>query len=203
MFHPGNCVLEKKNSIAPAALNVLRPPVCLIPKRSFALGGTYPLGQTLAGYGAYDLHSRTLTVFDEARSLRLCLSSFGVRAGYTTPLFFRLLATKKKNSWAYTHPGFLLQSVTSFHWLGLTRYYETIRHLAILRLGFPFRLYLPYLVCVYTKETTRLPSVICTFCSIHPDPNHVDEPYKSFPFVCFPVGYTLVYKFPRFLGGSP
>ncbi|MNI66387.1 hypothetical protein D3C73_1219480 [compost metagenome] len=128
-----------------------------------------------------------------------------MRAGYTTPLFFFFfLATcLKKKFWAHTHPGFLLQSVTSFHWPGLTHYYGTIRHLAIPRFGFPFRLYLPYLVRVCAKETTRLPSVICIFCSIHPDPNHVDESYRSCPFICFPVRYTLSYRFPRFHGGSP
>lgn len=109
----------------------------------------------------------------------------------------------KKKSWAHTHPGFLLQSVTSFHWPGLLHYYGTIRHLAALRFGFPFRLYRPYLIRVCAKETTRLPSVICIFCSIHPDPNHVDESYRSSPFVCFPVGYTLSYRLPRSLGGSP
>lgn len=154
-------------------------------------------------YGAYDIHSRALTVFDEARSLRLCLSSFGVRAGYATPLFFFWLLAFKKKIQAYTHPGFLLQTVTSFHWPGLAHYYGTIRHLAALWLGFPFRLYRPYLVRVCVKETTRLPSVICTFCSIHPDPNHVDESCRSFPFVCFPVRYTISYRFPRFYGGSP
>lgn len=109
----------------------------------------------------------------------------------------------KKKFQAHTHPGFLLQSVTSFHWPGFTHYYGTIRHLAVLRLGFPFRLYRPYLIRVYVKETTRLPSVICTFYSIHPDPNHVDESYWSFPFGCFPVGYTISYRLPRFSGGSP
>jgi hypothetical protein len=54
----------------------------------------------------------------------------------------------------------------------------------------PLGLYLPYLVRVCVKETTRLPSVICTFYSIHPDPNHVDEPCRSYPFVCFPARYT-------------
>ncbi len=110
---------------------------------------------------------------------------------------------KKKNFQAHTHPGFLLQSVTSSHWPRFTRYYGTIRHLATLRLGFPFRLYLPYLVRVCAKETTRLPSVICTFCSIHPDPKHVDESCRSSPFICFPASYTSWYRFPRFLGGSP
>lgn len=117
--------------------------------------------------------------------------------------FFSLATCPKKKNWAHTRPGFPLQSVTSFHWPGLPHYYGTIRHLAALRFGFPFRLYRPYLIRVCTKETTRLPSVICIFCSIHPDPNHVDESYRSSPFVCFPVEYTLVYKFPRFLGGSP
>lgn len=52
-------------------------------------------------------------------------------------------------------------------------------------LAFPFRLYLPYLIRVCVKETTRLPSVIYTFCSIHPDPNHVDAPCRSCPFPVF------------------
>jgi hypothetical protein len=69
--------------------------------------------------------------------------------------------------------------------------------------AFPLRLYLPYLVRVCAKETMRLPSVICTFYSIHPDPNHVDEPCRSCPFVCLPARYTPLYKFPRLLGGSP
>jgi hypothetical protein len=68
---------------------------------------------------------------------------------------------------------------------------------------FPSRLYLSYLVRVYVKETTRLPSVIYTFCSIHPDPNHVDEPCRSYPFICFPARYAYSHKFPRFHGGSP
>lgn len=127
-----------------------------------------------------------------------------MKAGYATLLsFFSGYSPSKKNSQAHTRPGFLLQSVTSFHWPGLTHYYGTIRHLAIPRFGFPFRLYLPYLVRVCAKETTRLPSVICIFCSIHPDPNHVDESYRSCPFICFPVRYTLSYRFPRFHGGSP
>lgn len=117
--------------------------------------------------------------------------------------FFWLLAFQKKKQ-AHTHPGFLLQSVTSFHWPGLPHYYGTIRHLAALRFGFPFRLYRPYLIRVCVKETTRLPSVICIFCSIHPDPNHVDESYRSFPFVCFPVGYTLSrIGFPVLWAGRP
>ena len=69
--------------------------------------------------------------------------------------------------------------------------------------AFPLRLYLPYLVRVCVKETTRFPSVICTFYSIHPDPNHVDEPCRSYPFVCFPARYAHWHRFPRFLGGSP
>ncbi|MDQ0888227.1 hypothetical protein QFZ81_003315 [Paenibacillus sp. V4I9] len=56
--------------------------------------------------------------------------------------------------------------------------------------AFPLRLYLPYLIHVCVKETTRLPSVICTFYSIHPDPTHVDESCRSYPFVCFPTRYT-------------
>jgi hypothetical protein len=44
-----------------------------------------------------------------------------------------------KVSFAHTHPSFPLHTVASFHWLGLTRYYGTIRHLAIHRIGFPFK----------------------------------------------------------------
>mgnify|MGYP007088351010 CR=1 FL=1 len=69
--------------------------------------------------------------------------------------------------------------------------------------AFPLRLYLPYLVRVCVKEATRLPSVICTFCSIHPDPNHVDEPYRSYPFICFPVRYAYCKGFPVFQAGHP
>lgn len=117
--------------------------------------------------------------------------------------FFSACSPFKKKSQAHTRPSFLLQSVTSLHWLGLNHYYGTIRHLAAHQFSFPFRLYFPYLVCVCTKETTRLPSVICTFYSVHPDPNHVDESYRSFPFDCFPVRYTISYRLPRFSGGSP
>ncbi len=49
----------------------------------------------------------------------------------------------------------------------------------------PLGLYLFYLVRVCVKEITRLPSVISTFYSIHPDPNHVDEPCRSYPFRAF------------------
>ena len=69
--------------------------------------------------------------------------------------------------------------------------------------AFPFGLYLPYLIHVCAKETTRLPSVICTFCSIHPDPNHVDEPRRSYPFRAFLQDMRISQRFPRFLGGSP
>jgi hypothetical protein len=60
--------------------------------------------------------------------------------------------------------------------------------------AFPFGLYLPYLVRVCVKETTRLPSVIYTFCSVHPDPNHVDEPCRSYPFPVFLQGKRLPAK---------
>lgn len=63
-------------------------------------------------------------------------------------------------------------------------------------------LYLIYLVRACVKESTRLPSVICTFSSIHPDPNHVDKPCRSYPFPVF-LQDMLSHKFPRFLGGSP
>lgn len=40
------------------------------------------------------------------------------------------------------------------------------------------QMHLVVVINVIVKETTRLLSVICTFYSIHPDPNHVDEPYR-------------------------
>ena len=67
----------------------------------------------------------------------------------------------------------------------------------------PLGLYLPYLVRVCAKETTRLPSVICTFCSIHPDPNHVDESCRSYPFRVFLQDIRFRIGFPDFYGGSP
>lgn len=81
--------------------------------------------------------------------------------------------------------------------------YGTIRHLAIHRLAFPFGLYLPYLARVYEKETTRLPSVICTFYSIHPDPNHVDESYRSYLFRAFLKDMPSGKGFPGFPAGHP
>jgi hypothetical protein len=70
-------------------------------------------------------------------------------------------------------------------------------------LAFPFGLYLPYLGRVCVKETTRLPSVICTFCSIHPDPNHVDEPCRSYPFPVFLQDMRTRIGFPVLLAGHP
>lgn len=69
--------------------------------------------------------------------------------------------------------------------------------------AFPFGLYLPYLVRVCAKETTRLPSVICTFCSIHPDPNHVDASCRSYPFRAFLQAMHIGTNFPVFMAGHP
>lgn len=70
-------------------------------------------------------------------------------------------------------------------------------------LAFPFGLYLPYLVRVYVKGTTRLPSVIYTLYSIHPDPNHVDEPCRSYPFPVFLQDIRIRIGFPVFWAGHP
>lgn len=98
-------------------------------------------------------------------------------------IFQSLQPLQKKT--AHTHPSFPLQTVTSFHRLGLTRYYGTIRHLAAHRFGFPLRVIPPLPYPRLRQETTTLPSVICTFYSIHPDPNHVDESCRSYPFRAF------------------
>jgi hypothetical protein len=70
-------------------------------------------------------------------------------------------------------------------------------------LAFPLRLYLPYLVRVCVKETTRLPSVICTFSSIHPDPNHVDASCRSYPFPVFLQDKHISKGFPILWVGHP
>jgi hypothetical protein len=70
-------------------------------------------------------------------------------------------------------------------------------------LAFPFGLYVSYLDHVCVKETTILPSVICTFSSIHPDPNHVDEPCRSYPFVCSLQDIHICISFPVCLAGHP
>lgn len=69
--------------------------------------------------------------------------------------------------------------------------------------AFPFGLYLHYLAHVSAKEATRLPSVICTFCSIHPDPNHVNEPCRSYPFPVFLQDMHIRIGFPVFTAGHP
>src|SRR5699024_5889489 len=38
----------------------------------------------------------------------------------------------------------------------------------------------------------------CTFCSIHPDPNHVDTSYRSFPSKDLPIRYAIRIGFPVF-----
>jgi len=43
----------------------------------------------------------------------------------------------------------------------------------------------------------------CTFCSIHPDPNHVDTSYRSFPSKDLPIRYAIRIGFPVFWAGHP
>jgi len=69
--------------------------------------------------------------------------------------------------------------------------------------AFPFGLYLFYLAYVRSKEPTELPPVIYTFCSIHPDPNHVNEPCRSFPFFLVFLQDVLGTGFPVFQAGHP
>ncbi|OLN26853.1 hypothetical protein [Desulfosporosinus metallidurans] len=59
------------------------------------------------------------------------------------------LATQASS--AHTHPSFFLNTVTRFHWLGFTRYYGTIRHLAAYRFGFSLRV-IPPLPCPRLRQ---------------------------------------------------
>jgi hypothetical protein len=87
----------------------------------------------------------------------------------------------KENSGAY-HPSFPIHTVASFHRLGFAHYYGTIRYLAVRRIGFPLLgLYLPYLAALHQGNyKTSLCHQHILFH--HPDPNHVNEPYRSYSF---------------------
>jgi hypothetical protein len=89
----------------------------------------------------------------------------------------------------------------------LARIYSLLRndppsHSPSIRLSL-FRLYFLYLARVCAKEPMRLPSVICTFFSIHPDPNHVDELCKSYPFRVPLQGMPIGISFPVYWAGHP
>jgi hypothetical protein len=153
--------------------------------RSFAIGGMHPLGATLIGLrhlrSPTHANSQTLTkhvpfasVFSLLKwkqVMRLSFFFFLVR------ILIRVLSSRLL-------PAFIGSDLLTT--TGRSAISQPIDS------AFPLRLYLPYLVRVYVKETTRLPSVICTFYSIHPDPNHVDEPCRSYPLYLFSCKICLI-----------
>lgn len=99
--------------------------------------------------------------------------------------------------------SFLLLPVARFHRLKLFHYYELIRHLQCHRFGFPLRVIPPLPDSHLQAGTYRASPGQHIVCSVHPDPNHVSEFCRSFPFLCFPAQCANDTGFPGFPAGHP
>ncbi|MNY31674.1 hypothetical protein D3C86_1658470 [compost metagenome] len=124
-----------------------------------------------------------------------------MRAGYATPSFFLAFVFQKKIPGAYSS-GF---SPPVCYQPSLARIYSLLRNdpssrSPSVRLSLSV---IPLLPCPRLRQGDYETSLIHLHLLFHPDPNHVDESYRSFPFGCFPVRYTISYRLPCFLGGSP
>jgi hypothetical protein len=167
----GKCVLDRRQSPL-FAMHVLRSPVCLYPQVVF-------YSRQDASSRSYAYSFKALTISTHTR-----LTALTKHAPFASD--FPLLRWKQ----VMRLMRILIQvfpSTPSPAFIG-SDFLATTGQSAIsqpIASAFPFRLYLSYLVHACGKETTRLPSVICIFYSIHPDPNHVDEPYRSCPFPVF------------------
>jgi hypothetical protein len=188
LFHPTR-LRVRLSPIASSLQSVLRSPVCL-----------YPLAFI---YHRRDVPSRSYLLWFKALTISTHSDSQTLTKHVPFASVFPLLKWKqvmrlgafKAHSTLQKKPRILIQVFPSRllpAFIGSDLLATTGRSAISQPIdsAFPLRLYLPYLVRVYVKETTRLPSVICTFYSIHPDPNHVDEPCRSCPFDCFPARYA-------------
>jgi hypothetical protein len=126
-------------------------PYASVLRRPFAVGGTRPLGHTLYWFKALTisthLDSQTLTKYIPFVSVFPFLKWNQV---IRLSIFQGSPHASKKN-FAHTHPSFPLQTVTSIHRLGLTRFYGTIRHLAAHRFSFPVQV-IPPLPCPRSRQ---------------------------------------------------
>jgi len=107
--------------------------------------------------------------FDEAGSLCLCQFSFEVKTGCMTRCI-------------HSFEFFSSRLLPAFIGSNLFTTTEPSATCSAFGPAFPLGLYLSYLVYICIKEPTELPPVIYTIPSIHPDPNHVNEFCRSFPF---------------------
>jgi hypothetical protein len=149
LFHPTR-LRVRLSPIASSLQSVLRSPVCLYPLAFIYHRRDVPSRSYLLWFKALTISthsdSQTLTKHVPFASVFPLLKWKQVmRLGA-----FKAHSTLQKKT-AHTHPSFPLQTVTSFHRLGLTRYYGTIRHLAAHRFSFPLRV-IPFLPCQRLRQ---------------------------------------------------